>query len=82
MANRADKVRTAINWDKGVEQFGGDEEMFTNMVGRFESLTFNEGLRKLYEPVVAKNWEEVRHQGHTLKGASAYPTNIQSHYLA
>lgn len=72
MMDKDEKVRDAIDWEQGVEQFGGDEEMFTMMVGKFEELTFNQGLKKLHDSVLAKDWKDVRSQAHTLKGASAY----------
>ena len=77
MATRKEKVDHSINWEQGVEQFGGDEEMFVGMVGRFEGLTFNEGLKKLTDSALARDWREFRHQAHTLKGASAYVSVIE-----
>ena len=76
MVDKKSKVHNSINWEQGVEQFGGDEEMFFGMVGRFESLTFNDGLRKLQEFALQKDWKEFRHQAHSLKGASAYNINF------
>lgn len=65
-------IDEAIDWNKGVEQFGGDEEMFRNMVGKFETLTFNDGLQKMYDGMAKRDWKVVRIEAHTLKGASAY----------
>ncbi len=69
--DREEKVRTAIDWKLGVEQFGGDEEMFEGMVGKFESLTLNEELEQLYKAIINKDLKEIREHGHKLKGAAA-----------
>ena len=59
-----------INYKKGVENFGGDEEMFKGLIGQFEVLTLNDSLTKLYNAMKQQNWLEVRREAHTLKGAS------------
>ena len=81
MVDREEKVKTAINWELGVEQFGGDEEMFETMVGKFESLKFKEGLKNLHDSAIQKDWKQFRHHAHTLKGASAYYFVINSKSL-
>ena len=71
MSHTNPTISDAIDWQKGVEQFGDDEEMFKNMVGKFETLTFNECLQKMYDGMANRDWKAVRHEAHTLKGASA-----------
>mmetsp|Transcript_51819 Transcript_51819/g.59520 ORF Transcript_51819/g.59520 Transcript_51819/m.59520 type:complete len:171 (+) Transcript_51819:58-570(+) len=79
MTDREEKIKAAINWEQGVEQFGEDEEMFEMMIGKFEPMSFNEGLKKLHDQAVSKDWTEFRRTAHTLKGASAYiaATSVQ-----
>ena len=72
MVDRKRKIQESLDWEKGVDGFGGDEEMFTMMVGKFEGLTFNEGMKKMYLGMLERDWLAVRHEAHTIKGSSGY----------
>ena len=78
MADRKKKIQESLDWDEGVNGFGGDEEMFTMMVGKFEGLTFNEGMKKMYQSMLEQNWPAVRHEAHTIKGSSGYFTYVNN----
>eukprot|EP00742_Colponemidia_sp_Colp-10_P001914 GILJ01002045.1.p1 GENE.GILJ01002045.1~~GILJ01002045.1.p1 ORF type:complete len:117 (+),score=17.86 GILJ01002045.1:95-445(+) len=62
----------AIDFAKGVDQFGGDESMYMMMLERFEGLTLTDSLSKLNQAMASREWQEVRRQAHSLKGASGY----------
>ncbi len=80
MYDKQERIKNSMNWKLGVDNFGEDEEMFIGMVGRFESLTMNEGLKKMYESALQKDWKEFRHQAHTLKGSSAYNFTFRTNF--
>ena len=59
-----------INWEKGVNHYGGDEEMFRLMIERFEDLTFNQSIHELFQDVMKLDYKSLRTDAHTIKGAS------------
>lgn len=59
-----------INWEKGVNHYGGDEEMFRLMIERFEDLTFNQSINELFQDVMKLDYKSLRTDAHTIKGAS------------
>jgi hypothetical protein len=60
----------AINWQKGVKHYGGDEDMFRLMIERFEDLTFNQSLTTLYEHIMTMDLKNIRLDARTIMGAS------------
>lgn len=69
MATSEDQMQV-FNIKKGIDQYGGDEEMYYDMMYRFEELTLDENLTKLYNSLLKKNWHEVYVCAHSVKGAS------------
>ena len=61
-----------INWEKGVNHYGGDEEMFRLMIERFEDLTFNQSIGQLFQDVKKLDYKSLRTDAQTIKGASRY----------
>lgn len=65
-----------INWEKGVNHYGGDEEMFRLMIERFEDLTFNQSISQLFQDVKKLDYKTLRTDAQTIKGASRYINRI------
>ena len=59
-----------INWEKGVNHYGGDEEMFRLMIERFEDLTFNQSISQLFQDVMKLDYRSLKTDAQTIKGAS------------
>mmetsp|Transcript_58698 Transcript_58698/g.67794 ORF Transcript_58698/g.67794 Transcript_58698/m.67794 type:complete len:170 (-) Transcript_58698:53-562(-) len=61
-----------LNWQEGVDNFSGDEEMFKNMLSKLEKLTLDEYTTKLYQMFTEKNWAEFHQSAHSLRGLGGY----------
>eukprot|EP01017_Pseudomicrothorax_dubius_P003921 TRINITY_DN10681_c0_g1_i1.p1 TRINITY_DN10681_c0_g1~~TRINITY_DN10681_c0_g1_i1.p1 ORF type:complete len:101 (+),score=12.33 TRINITY_DN10681_c0_g1_i1:116-418(+) len=61
-----------IDMKKGIELIGGDEGMFWDVMGKFEELTFDNSMQKMYESFKARDYAQLKASAHTLKGASGY----------
>ena len=59
-----------IDWNKGVEFYGGVEEMYIHMIEHFENLSFNQSIASLYENIIKLDFEEIEKNAHSIKGAS------------
>lgn len=57
-----------LDWQQGVENFSGDEEMYKGMLAKLEKLTLDEETKKMYEAFTTKNWAEVLANAHSLRG--------------
>lgn len=61
-----------INWQKGLEAFGGDEDMYRGMVFKFEEFTFDEAIHKIDSAMSSSNWSVVAHQADDISGVCSY----------
>ena len=68
----ADGSYTPINWQRGVEAFGGDEEMYRGMVFKFDEFTFDDALEKINEAFQFSNWKDIALQADDISGACNY----------
>lgn len=59
-----------INWQKGVQYYGGDEDMFKLMIESFEDLPFNNYMKQLYEHILALDYQAIKTDARTIKGVS------------
>jgi len=59
-----------LNWKRGVQQYGGDEEMYKLMIERFENLTFDQNLASLFGHVMKMDYKAIRSDANTIKGAT------------
>ncbi len=59
-----------LNWQRGVQHYGGDEEMYKLMIERFENLTFDQSLASLFEHVMQMDYKAIRLDANTIKGAT------------
>ena len=60
-----------INWQKGVQFYGGDEDMFKLMIESYENLPFNTHIKLLYEHILALDYHAIKTDARTIKGVSA-----------
>jgi len=60
-----------INWQKGVQFYGGDEDMFKLMVESYENLPFNTHIKLLYEHILTLDFQAIKTDARTIKGVSA-----------
>lgn len=51
--------REAIDWDKGVEVWGGDEKTFREMVEKFEDLCFNQTMDRAFNAVMEMDFDQI-----------------------
>ena len=72
MISNDERIKNAINWQRGLELVGGDEEVFVKLIGMFESSYFKAALRRIHDLVIQKNWFELRHEADCLHGSTAY----------
>ncbi len=70
MTHRVHTETYPINSQKGLDTFGGDEDLFKTMISSFEKMTFDSCCEKIYQGMKAKGWKEVESGAHQLKGAS------------
>lgn len=61
-----------LDWEKGVEAFGGDEEMYRGMIFKFDEFTFDEALEKIDNAIKFANWTTVTIQAEAISGACSY----------
>lgn len=62
---------TPINWQKGFQYYNGDHDMFKLMVERFEALTFNPTLHRLYQHVMEMSYKDIKLDAYALNKVSA-----------
>ena len=70
MRFKYDSEPTVLDWKRGVENFGGDEELLTLMVNEFDKKLFADYIKKLHRSVKEKNWEDVSVKSNSLKTTS------------
>ena len=61
-----------VDFAKGVENCGGDEDMFRMMIENFEGLSFDKTMKELFDSVMDMDYPQVRFHAHTLKGPLRY----------
>ena len=61
-----------IDWEKGKEYYGVDEEAYFDMLKEFEPLTFDKEVGLVHQSFKMKDWKALRSHSHTLKGPSGY----------
>lgn len=59
-----------INLKKGLAQYGGDEDMFRLLIDRYEDLTFNSALEKLYKAMMIMDFENICLETRVIKGGA------------
>ncbi len=72
MKFKYDSEPAVLDWKRGVENFGGDEELMTLMVNEFEKKLFSDYIKKLHRSVKEKNWEDVSIKSNSLKTTSGF----------
>lgn len=66
------KVSEAINWDIGLQNFHGDEELFKHYVNSFETCSLKEILPHMYNGIVSQNWNAVIDEAYALQCSARY----------
>lgn len=64
------KIEEAINWNLGVQNFYGDEDLYKHFVHSFEECSLQQILPYILEGMVLKNWSLVSEEAHGLQSAS------------
>jgi len=65
-------VDLTINWDKGVQIFGGDEDSFRMFLEKFESYSFSKFMEQLFDGIMQMDYVAIHEASHTIKGAASY----------
>lgn len=60
--------RTAINWDEGVQNCGGDEEIFRMMLDKFEEMSFNQTMNDAFNAVMEMDFDKIWEAAYILNG--------------
>jgi hypothetical protein len=59
-----------INLKKGLAQYGGDEDMFKLLIDRYEDLTFNSALERLYKSMKDMDFDNICLETRIIKGGA------------
>lgn len=65
-------ISTPLDIKAGTSILGGSEQMYYNMLGRFEDMTLFSSLIRTNKGVDTHDNVEVKEGAHALKGASGY----------
>lgn len=57
-----------VLWEEGVNNCGGDEDMFRMMVEKFEELSFTKNMKLLFDFIMQMNYDGIKEEAHTIKG--------------
>ena len=66
-----DEEFSPIDVNAGINQVG-ETGMFLSMMENFERLTLTKNLMALKMAIDSNNWDQVKDESHSLKGASSY----------
>lgn len=61
-------VKPTINYQRGVENLGGDEEMYNMMLERFEELSLDQVMESVFVVVDKMDFRGIYREMDTLKG--------------
>lgn len=65
-----------VLWEEGVNNCGGDEDMFRMMVEKFEELSFTEKMEKLFHFIMEMDIKGIKDETHGMKGPLGYYASV------
>lgn len=68
MSGSSGSTVVPIDWEKGLANCGGDEDIFRMMIGKFESLSFDQTMGALFDSIMSMDHKKIKFDAHTLKG--------------
>jgi len=73
-------ITKPIDFATPVENLGGCQSLFISMLKRMETMSLNRYVNQVAESLNNKDWNNMKHGAHQLKGASGYVGAGRIHY--
>lgn len=73
-------ISTPIDVNTAIQGLGGDPETYYMMLGSLEEMTLISCVKEIKTNYDNRNYEQIKHHAHSLKGASAYIGASRVHY--
>ena len=70
--DKAERISRAVDWERLVVTYGGDEEMALEMCRKADEISFNNDLDQLYKALIESDYNEMRIRGYNLKCLALY----------
>lgn len=73
-------ITTPIDAETAIQGLGGTDEIFYMMLENLEGMSLNQCMKDIIPVYDSKQYEQIKHFAHSLKGASAYIGASRLHY--
>jgi HPt (histidine-containing phosphotransfer) domain-containing protein len=69
-----------IDTSKPINDLGGNAILYYQMLERLESMSLNKNMQRIAQAVNEKDWDVMKANAHSLKGACGYVGASRLHY--
>lgn len=69
-----------IDTDKPIKDLGGNHKLYYMMLGRLETMSLNKNMNKIATAMNCQDWDAMKANAHSLKGACGYVGASRLHY--